>query len=223
MAVPIQSQIFNPITGVFGTGQMQIFGPGMSGFWTVPIGIGKCRVRMFGGGGTAGGGGGFSLKAIYDLTGVTSVPVIVGGAGGTSSFGSYCSATGGLPSSSTPGTGVGGDINTFGGATAGGGVGSLFGNGSGASPNIGVSGSNAYASGLFGSGSYVPAASFSTTANSGMVSPFSIDLLGTGAGSASSSSAYGQGVNGGGGYTGSFPGGGGQTNLGGPGMVIVEW
>jgi hypothetical protein len=217
MAVSIQSQIFNPITGVFGTGQMQIFGPGMSGSWTVPIGIGKCRVRMFGGGGTVGGGGGFSLKSIYDLTGVTSVPVIVGGAGGTSSFGSYCSATGG------GGVGVGGDINTSGGAGTGGGVGSLFGNGSGNGTSIGVSGSNTFASGLFGSGSYVPSTNFSTPANSGMVSPFSIDLFGTGAGSVSSSTAFGQGVNGGGGYNGSFPGGGGASGSGAPGMVIVEW
>jgi len=74
MSIPIQSQIFNPITGVFGTGQMQIFGSGQSGIWYIPLGIGKVRVRMWGGGGGVagpGGGGGFALKTIYDLTGVT--------------------------------------------------------------------------------------------------------------------------------------------------------
>ena len=101
MTVPIQSQIFNPITGVFGTGQMQFFGPGQSGTWTVPAGVGKVRVRLFGAGaGQSGGGGGFALKTIYDLSGVTSVAVTVGagvnGSGGTSSFGSYVSASGGV-------------------------------------------------------------------------------------------------------------------------------
>jgi len=166
MAIPIQSQIFNPITGVFGTGQMQIFSS--SGTWTVPPGIGKVRVRMWGAGGPnngnssnygGGGGGGFTLKTIYDLTGVTSVAVTVGVGlnpvstttiitAGTSSFGSYCSATGGSStysgSSGLGGTGIGGDINTSGGSSAnatsatnggGGGCGSIFGNGGNCTPS----------------------------------------------------------------------------------------
>ncbi len=101
------------------------------------------RVRGGGGGGArraaspgAGGGGegGFSEK-LMDLAGVNSVPVTVGLggngasvdstdgiAGGTSSFGTYCSATGGgggigtgNSSVITGGTGTGGDINIVGG------------------------------------------------------------------------------------------------------------
>jgi hypothetical protein len=172
MAVPIQSQISNPITGVFGIGQMQIFSA--SGTWIVPPGVAKVRVRMWGAGANycaqssyfgAGGGGGFALKAIYDLTGVTSVAVTVGSGNsyissgataagfqaGTSSFGSYCSATGGIcgatSSVNNGGTGVGGDINNSGGrggfgggATTGGGGGSASLIGGGANATVAVPG-----------------------------------------------------------------------------------
>lgn len=153
----------NPVTGVFGTGQVQFFTS--SGSWTVPAGISRCRVRMWGAGAnycasssyySGGGGGGFCLKTIYDLSSVSSVAVTVGAGmlykttaqaagyqAGTSSFGAYCSATGGTTGTQTVlgnigGSGVGGDINTSGGysymngSTAnggGGGCGSLFGNG----------------------------------------------------------------------------------------------
>lgn len=163
MTIETIGQVYNPITGVFGTGNVRFFTT--SGTWTVPPGVGKVRVRMWGAGAPfsnnsscygGGGGGGFALKTIYDLTGVTSVAVSVGasgtyvntttaGSGGTSSFGSYCSATGGRSPASSPsavnglgGTGIGGDINTSGGyaynnATTGngggGGSGSIFGNG----------------------------------------------------------------------------------------------
>jgi len=111
MAIQEISQAFNPITGVFGTGQVQVFGT--SGSWTVPTGISRVRARVWGGGGyNSGSGGGFSLRAIYDLTGVTSVAVTVGAAGisgvttgGTSSFGSYCSATGGVTAGGAAGAG----------------------------------------------------------------------------------------------------------------------
>lgn len=63
-----------------------------SGTFTVPNGVTAVKVRGCGGG--SGGG---------------SSP----GAGGTTSFGAYCSATGG--SGTTPGTGSGGDINLAGG------------------------------------------------------------------------------------------------------------
>lgn len=163
MTIAATQTIVNPVTGVFGTGQVQIFSA--SGTWTVPAGIGKCRVRVWGAGGgycgagsffAGGGGGGFAMKSIYDLSGVTTVAVVVGTgggivnttstngtAGGTSSFGSYVSATGGFTGSTSlstlnvGGTGVGGDINTSGGrgfgsgsaGGGGGGCGSLFGNG----------------------------------------------------------------------------------------------
>lgn len=78
-----------------------------------------------------GGGCGYSGKWVYLVAGAT-VPVTVGtggatatnsssngGAGGTSSFGSYCSATGGSPGTSgggagSGGKGIGGDINLTG-------------------------------------------------------------------------------------------------------------
>ena len=63
-----------------------------SGTFTVPTGVTSVKVRGCGGG--SGGG---------------SSP----GAGGTTSFGSHCSATGG--NGATPGTGTGGDINLAGG------------------------------------------------------------------------------------------------------------
>ena len=69
--------------------------------------------------GSGGGGGGVSRKRI-NLAGVSTVTVTVGAggaaqvAGGTSSFGTYLSATGGNaagPSRGTAGVGVGGDLN----------------------------------------------------------------------------------------------------------------
>lgn len=94
------------------------------------------------GGGAGGGGGGGGAVKLVDLTGETSVSITVGdgGAGGqlsngwnglagaTSSFGSFCSATGGnggggngtVPASSEVysgaqgGEGVGGDLNAYG-------------------------------------------------------------------------------------------------------------
>ena len=108
-----------------------------SGTWTKGAGTKKIRVRGVGAGaggqrynsstpGRGGYAGGYTEKSI-DVNAVSSVAVTVGQAGtggtmdytngtsgGTSSFGSYCSATGGTPSS--PGNGVGGDINIPGGA-----------------------------------------------------------------------------------------------------------
>ena len=97
MAFPTPNFVANslPGTGVFGNGQVQVFG--VSGTFVVPPGVNNVRVRLWGGGGGANGaGGGFALKTIYNLAGlgVTSVAVTVGaagsyssGSGGTSSFG----------------------------------------------------------------------------------------------------------------------------------------
>ncbi|NDC42728.1 MAG: hypothetical protein EBZ77_14470, partial [Chitinophagia bacterium] len=107
------SNVSNPITGVFGSGNVRFFGS--SGTWTVPPGVGAVRARMWGGGGnSSGSGGGFSMITVTNLVGVTSVAVTVGAAGGTSSFGSYASATGGSASGGARGAGSGGDINTSG-------------------------------------------------------------------------------------------------------------
>lgn len=105
--------------------------------------------------GAAGGG---SAEGIVDLTGVSSVAVTVGGGsvgvpGGTSSFGSYMSATGGAAGAigagefSEPGNGVGGEFNRRGGQ--GGGPDSTYSGEGGSSPystqvprsNSGLSGS----------------------------------------------------------------------------------
>ena len=107
--------------------------------WTVPSGVTRCWVEVIGAGGSgafyalatgpSGGGGGGVAKKLVDLTGVTSVAVVVGSggasqttlgnngtAGGNSSFGAFCSATGGgagqiSGSASSSGAGTGGDIN----------------------------------------------------------------------------------------------------------------
>lgn len=106
--------------------------------WVPPPGTKYVWVEVTGGGagGSAapadrngGGGGGVAFK-MCDLTGVTSVDVVVGGGGpggpdgttggngGTSSFGAFCSATGGKASSGgygrggQSGHGVGGDFNS---------------------------------------------------------------------------------------------------------------
>ena len=266
MAVPIQSQISNPITGVFGNGQMQIFSA--SGTWTVPPGVAKVRVRMWGAGGSAGnqasyysggGGGGFALKAIYELTGITSIPVTVGVGiiniqsgststgfrAGTSSFGSYCSATGGLTGITSDnalgGVGVGGDINNtggkggWGGATSsggGGGSASLIGGGGNAGASAPGNSSTGGAGAGWGSSTQNNPASggfmtiggiagTTTTYYSVMPTasnqPFSIDFIGTGGGGG----YYQYGVNGGGGGNtqhGGFPGGG--SAYGSPSSVL---
>ncbi|WP_230531121.1 glycine-rich domain-containing protein [Microvirga roseola] len=145
---------FNPETHVLGTTKrVVVFAtPGVS-TWTKPDGCRAVRVRVQGGGGgsdgvpatsgtqtawaNGGAGGGYSEKLILadSLGAAETVTVGAGGAagsagsssGGTSSFGSHCSATGGSkgsqagPSSGTPwvsnaspavgGAGTGGDIN----------------------------------------------------------------------------------------------------------------
>ncbi len=60
MAVQTISTAYNPVSGVFGTGQILVFPT--SGTWTVPPGVGKVRARVWsGGGGGASGGGGDHL------------------------------------------------------------------------------------------------------------------------------------------------------------------
>lgn len=107
--------------------------------WTRPTECTKISVRVVGGGGGAagycesGGSGAYVEKTNIDVTSVASVTVTVGGGGGavgyyaaggqggTSSFGGYCSATGGYGAnqnySHTGGVGgapSGGDINLYG-------------------------------------------------------------------------------------------------------------
>lgn len=232
----------NPVTGVFGSGQVKWFFK--NGSFVVPADVTSVRVRLWGGGGRAGGG--FAIKTITGLTPGASIAVTVGSAGddstagGTSSFGTHVSATGGASSSSNAdagGIGIGGDFNSQGGlgrTNAGGGAAGIFGNGGdgGSSSNGfngnagGGSGGNASVggNGVSGKGGAVPgAAGADTNGDIGIVT--SLDFIATGGGGAKD----GNGANGGGGGTnhcGGFPAGGtalALANSAGAGLVIVEW
>lgn len=119
-----------------------------SGTWTKPAGISKIRVTVTGGGGggggaqywggsTGGAAGGTAIK-IIDVSSISSETVTIGSGGtganndavgftgGTSSFGSYASATGGQggirateSQNQEGGVGSGGDINLIGGGSSG--------------------------------------------------------------------------------------------------------
>lgn len=115
-----------------------------SGTWTKPAGVTQIRVQLVGGGGGSGGnaesgGAGGYCEKIIDVTSVTSVAITVGLGGnsstynvvnypgGTTSFGSFCSASGGGGScpvvsrhcGGVGGLGVGGDLNLYGGGGTG--------------------------------------------------------------------------------------------------------
>lgn len=117
---------------------LQVFSA--SGTFTVPAGIAEIFVEVWGGGGggigqtgnspgLGGGGGGYTRKRITGLAPGSTVNVTVGsgggyninataGTGGISSFGAYCSATGGTGGSNSTGgaggNGAGGDVNLTG-------------------------------------------------------------------------------------------------------------
>jgi hypothetical protein len=117
---------------------------GGSGIWTKPAGCSHVLVYVTGGGGGArindnsyrgaGGGGGATAIKYIDVSGVSSVSYTYGNGGGyarnggrgatggTSSFGEYCSASGGQGGQTDPphqggpgGSASGGDINIPGG------------------------------------------------------------------------------------------------------------
>ncbi|VVO92648.1 hypothetical protein PS870_02400 [Pseudomonas fluorescens] len=119
-------------------GQQLYLTPGVF-TWAVPEGVTHCWVEVIGAGGgggfygsspgPGGGGGGGIARKLVDLAGVVSVTVTVGtggiaatvngsqgGAGTSSAFGTYCSATGGAggrvdSNSAAKGVGVNGDEN----------------------------------------------------------------------------------------------------------------
>jgi hypothetical protein len=127
-------------TVLSGFSNMQVFTS--SGTFTVPAGVTKVKVTVVGAGGggsttTGGGGGGAAIKIVSGLTpgGTVAVTVGTGGAGraagtttagavgGTSSFGAFCSASGGGGGpwgqgiGALGGIGSDGDLNIAGGAT----------------------------------------------------------------------------------------------------------
>jgi len=127
------------LTGIAGGfSNLQVFTS--PGTWTNPGSVTKVKVTVVGGGGNGGnygptnsmggggGGGGAAIEVVPFPSG-TNVPITVGGAGGTSSFGAYCSATGGTAGDTAfsngvatkggpGGIGSGGQLNI--GGTAGG-------------------------------------------------------------------------------------------------------
>lgn len=240
MTVPlITSTVSNPFTGTFGNGVIVPFLNSTTFY--VPAGVDSVRVRVWGGGGyNTGAGGGFSMRTITGLISGTAIVVTVGASGisgsttgGTSSFGSYLSATGG-GSGGSVGSGTGGDINTSGGtanAPSGGGVAGMFGNGGTGSSGDGGSGNagggggstagNISGNGIFGTGGMYQSTTVTIFPTSGFIST-SIDFIGTGGGGPNKVA----GINGGGGSNaaGGFPGGGGGAGSnGGKGLVIVEY
>jgi len=118
-------------------GRAQVFTS--SGTFTVPTGVSAAKITVVGGGGGGGsktgsgtyggcGGGGGGGVAVLYTTGLTpgaSVSVTVGSggaaatAGGTSSFGAFCSATGGAAGANSTSSGVNGDGGAGGAGSSG--------------------------------------------------------------------------------------------------------
>ena len=216
-------------------GRGQVFTTVGSGTpFTVPTGVTAVKVTVIGGGGNGGtvtgtgsaggggGGGGVSIEFVTGLTPGDAVTVTVGGAAGTSSFGAFCSATGGATAATVTagatngaggagGAGSGGDINISGGAGGSGNVTTNEGGpGGGSSGDKGIPRSNFYfCANYTGSSPQIPGVGF---------------LGGVGAegnGNATGLAATGFGNGGGGAYAGSATdrtGGAGSS-----GIVIVEF
>jgi len=104
-----------------------------TGTYTKTAGTTSCVVQLVGGGGGSysvasggggGGGGGYACKRVTSIGATEAVTIGAGGAvngtGGTTSFGSHCSATGGAPGGVTAGgaggAGSSGDYNLTGSA-----------------------------------------------------------------------------------------------------------
>ena len=185
----------NWASGTFGTGLIRIYGSHLQTYtFTVPAAISTVRVRVWGAGGggssgnnAGGGGGGFAIGE-FAVTGGTNFTVTVGQggqantAGGTSSFGSLISATGGEAANSTTerngGAGTGGYVNHTGGGCqgtygGGGGAANIFGHGNDgdrASSRNNIT--NRKKSGGAGGGNATSGASFTTSQFEGGSGPF---------------------------------------------------
>lgn len=138
-----QASTFTAAMDQGGLIQINSYGTAGTFTWTKPSGCNTVLVKLVGGGGGAagycesGGAGGYSERVV-DVSSVATVTVTVGGGGasvgyyaagadgGTSSFGAYCSATGGYGSNRNSGhsggvggIGSGGNINLYGGTGTG--------------------------------------------------------------------------------------------------------
>ena len=142
--------VWSPVVAGSGVRSMQTFTS--NGTWSKPDGVGTIIVTVVGaGGGGSGecesGGAGGTSERVIDVANVGSVTVTIGNPGGgtsysgcggngnTSSFGSYCSASGGTGANCRQqhaggigGNGSGGNLNIYGGGGNGHGSYWSFGN-----------------------------------------------------------------------------------------------
>jgi hypothetical protein len=195
-----------------GTRNLAVFQPASQGDWIAPAGVAAVKLRIWGGGGAGGSGfggaggggaGGGYCEGYYPVTAGQSFTVTVGNggagtgsAGGTSSFGSLASATGGQAGGSGTanaggsGASVAGSGYGTGLSRAGGGGGNAF------------EGLSAWLSGA-GGGAYCGAGA--------------VGVVGAASGSVAGGAGGGPGGGGSGGV------GGGAGGQGGAGLVLVEW
>lgn len=195
-----------------GTHNLAVFSPTSQGNWTVPAGVSKVKLRIWGGGGAGGAGfggaggggaGGGYAEGFYSVPAGESYFVTVGNGGvgsgtpgGTSSFGSVASATGGQAGADGA-SGTGGAGGTTGGS----------GNGTGCQ-TVGQGGAPAFAAGSLwvggrGGGAFSGAgAEFVVGASSATLDGHAATLPGGGGGGGVGSGLGGQG---------------------GPGLVLIEW
>ena len=186
-----------------GVSRMTAFG--QSGTWTVPSGISQVRARLWGAGGGsgAGGSGGGYAEGYFPVTPGTTIAITVGAggtsglAGGTTSFGTFASATGGAPGGS-------GSANGAGVAAANGGTGS--------GGSLGISGQFGQNGLVFPGGGLVGGSGGAAFGGGGAFGP---------AGSSSTSLPGLDGAFAGAGGSGGIADGAGGT--GANGLVILEW
>lgn len=157
----------NFASGTFGSGLIRMHGSSRGTYsFTVPSGTTSLRIRVWGAGGggcsttsSAGGsGGGFAIGEFAVVAGASyNITVGAGGgintAGGSSSFGSLISATGGSVTNNSTfregGVGTGGYANYYGGGChgqycGGGGSASLFGHGGAGIANVGPNNTSSF-------------------------------------------------------------------------------
>lgn len=213
-------------------GRGQIFNTPGTTAWTVPAGVTAVKVVLAGGGGSGGGattngsagsGGGSGACAISYITGLTpgaSINITVGAggaatsgagnAGGTSSFGSYVTCTGG----------AGGQGNHAANSFSGGAGGTVSG-----TYAIGINGQAGGGSYAAGKAGYFTGAGagigYTLGLNGGFFGLVSYGSAGTtGSQAWNSSTAGGFGASSGGGFR---NGSAGTAGAGAPGIVMLEW